>query len=98
MAVLALAEVDLGERVDPGDPGDVDEVGDLDAVPGGKAEIAEVVGVRCDLAREGRPAEAARPRGVSISPGAKTLARMPRRAPSTATCRLSPMSPALLAS
>ena len=53
VAVLTLAEVDLGERVGAGDPGNVDEVGDLDPVAGGKVKITEVLGVRCDLAREG---------------------------------------------
>ena len=48
--------------------------------------------------REGRPAVAARPIGVSISPGATTLARTPLRAPSSATWRHRPMRPAFDAS
>ena len=45
--------------------------------------------------RDGRPCVALRPIGVSMRPGATTFERTPRRAPSRATWRLSPMMPGL---
>ena len=48
--------------------------------------------------RPGLPSVARRPSGVSMSPGATTFDRMPRRAPSNATWRFKPASAAFVVS
>ena len=52
MGVLALVEIDLGDRVETGDPVGVDQQGDVDAVSGHEREPLEQIPAGGDLACE----------------------------------------------